>query len=154
MILKSVGFLHPIFPSYLPKTEEDEIKWIESLSGSDTKIIFMIVIEDGTPIGTMGIHDINYKDSWCTTSAMIGEKKYWGKGYGTEAKKLLLEYIFNELNLNKVCSDVIAFNKRSRKYLEKTGYVEEGCRRKHIFKDGKHHDLILFAIFREDWRKK
>ncbi len=139
--------------AFTPQNNESEEKWVSSLSDSNTTIVFMIMVND-KPIGTMGIHHINWKDRHCTTGAMIGEKDYWGKGYGTEAKELLLEYIFNELNLNKVCSDVLEFNKRSRAYLKKSGYVFEGRRRKHIFKDGKYYDLILLAIFRNSWRKK
>ncbi len=74
-----------------------------------------------------------------------------GQGYGTEAKMLLLDYAFNTLNLRKVCSTVLAFNGRSQRYNEKCGYVVEGVQKAQVFRDGSYHDLILMAVFRDDW---
>jgi RimJ/RimL family protein N-acetyltransferase len=82
---------------------------------------------------------------------MIGEKEYWGKGYGTEAKMLLLHYAFDTLNLRKICSSVISFNERSHKYSLKCGYKEEGRRKAQLFRDGKYWDEIQLAVFRKDW---
>ncbi len=99
----------------------------------------------------MGIHRINWKDRTATTGAVIGEKAYWGKGYGSEAKKLLLDYAFNELNLRKICSGALAFNGRSQAYSKKCGYEVEGVLKQHIFKNGEYHDLVQLAVFKEQW---
>jgi RimJ/RimL family protein N-acetyltransferase len=99
----------------------------------------------------MGLHHISWIHRTATTGALIGEAQYRGNGYGTEAKMLLLDYAFRTLNLRKVCSNVIAFNERSQRYNEKCGYQVEGTQRKHIFRGGVYHDLILMAVFCEDW---
>lgn len=110
-----------------------------------------------TPIGTIGLHNIDWRNRYCTTGALIGEKEYWGKGYGTEAKLLLLKYAFDTLGLEKICSNVLAINPRSKAYLKKTGYREEGCRRRQFLVDGKKVDDFIMAIFKEDfepiWKK-
>ncbi len=74
----------------------------------------------------MGIHRINWKDRTATTGAVIGEKAYWDKGYGSEAKMLVLDYAFNMLNLRKICSQVLAFNKRSHPRPDPDGGVQRG----------------------------
>ncbi len=110
-----------------------------------------MLVVDGKPIGTMGIHAIDYRHRIATTGALIGESGYWGKGYGSEAKMLLLEYAFNTLNLRKICSEVIAFNERSTKYSLKCGYKIEGTKKLHHYAKGQYWDVIQLAVFREDW---
>ena len=64
---------------------------------------------------------------------------------------LLLNYAFNTLNLRKIVSRVVSFNRRSKAYSEKCGYKVEGVLKKDIFKDGEYHDLICMAVFKDDW---
>jgi len=134
-----------------PKTEEQEKEWVNSLGSDEKNIVFIIETKDGKPIGVMGIHGINWVNRTCTTGALIGEKNYWGKGYGTEAKMQVLNYIFNTLGLYKVCSSVIAYNKRSLRYSLHCGYQVEGRRKKQIFKKGRHWDIIELGLFKRDW---
>jgi RimJ/RimL family protein N-acetyltransferase len=139
--------------SHLPLVEADEIEFLERLhKNKNENIVFVIVdAKNHKPIGTMGVHGINWKDRRGTTGAVIGEKAYWGKGYGSEAKMLLLNYLFNTLNLYKVCSLVLAFNKRSQAYSEKCGYKVEGVLKRHLFKNGRYHDEVHMAVFKKDW---
>jgi len=138
--------------AYYPIFEADELEWLDKLQKSKENIVFVIVdAKTKKPIGTMGIHRINWKDRIATTGALIGEKNYWGKGYGSEAKMLLLSYAFNTLNLRKICSAVISFNERSKAYSLKCGYKVEGVLKQHIFKNGRYWDEIQLAIFRKDW---
>ena len=62
-----------------------------------------------------------------------------------------LNYAFNTLNLRKICSSVLAFNKRSLKYNLHCGYKIEGRKRKQIFKNGKYWDEIILGLFKKDW---
>ena len=135
----------------LPFIEQQEEEWFNKLGKDDKNIVLGIETKEGVLIGSMGIHRIEWRDRICTTGALIGEKEYWGKGYGTDAKMLLLDYIFNTLNLRKVCSAVIAYNKRSLHYSLRCGYKIEGRRRKHHFKKGRYWDLIELGLFREEW---
>jgi len=129
----------------LPQTEKQEEDWFNKLGSDEKNIVLGIETKEGILIGSMGIHRIEWRDRVCTTGALIGEKEYWGKGYGTDAKMILLDYIFNTLNLRRVCSAVIAYNKRSLHYSLHCGYKIEGRKREHIFKRGKYWTLI--------WRK-
>ena len=134
-----------------PKTEREEEEWVARMGKNDTDISLGIETKEGVLIGTMGIHQIDWVNRMATTGALIGEKAYWGKGFGTDAKMALLEYAFNTLNLHKICSSVIAFNKRSLAYSLHCGYKVEGKRKKHIFRKGKYWDRIELGLFKEDW---
>ena len=125
--------------THMPQYERNEEQWLERISDNkDTDQVFAIVTASGEFIGLMGLHKINLKDGTATTGALIGEKRFWGKGYGSEAKMLLLDYAFNALNLRKVCSSALAFNGRSVRYSKKCGYEEEGVRKKQFFKNARH----------------
>ncbi|MDQ5969246.1 MAG: hypothetical protein QG579_403 [Patescibacteria group bacterium] len=134
-----------------PQTEKREESWYEKLGSDEKNIVMGIETKDGVLIGTMGIHNVNWIDRTGTTGALIGEKEYWNRGFGTDAKMVLLEYAFDTLNLRKICSDVISYNKRSLHYSLHCGYRIEGKRRKHVWRNGKFCDIIQLALFKEDW---
>jgi len=134
-----------------PQTEKQEEEWFNKLGSKDTDVILGIETKEGVLIGTMGIHNIKWTDRVGTTGAIIGEKEYWGKGFGTDAKMTLLNYAFNTLNLHKICSGVIAFNGRSLQYSLHCGYKIEGRSRKQVFKRGKYWDLIQLGLFKNEW---
>ncbi len=135
-----------------------EERWFEDLQKKTADDITLAIItkEDDIHIGNMGIR-VSWKNRHGTTGALIGEKDFWGKGYGTEAKLLFLKLAFDEMGLQKVCSHVYATNPRSKAYLEKTGYHEEGVLRRHVFLNGRMVDVYEMAVFREDfipiWKK-
>jgi RimJ/RimL family protein N-acetyltransferase len=138
--------------SYLPVTIKDEAQWIEGLSNKNhTDIQLAIVASEGNLIGSMGIHGIDWKNRIARTGAFIGDKNYWGRGYGTEAKMLLLNYAFNTLNLRKIYSSAIENNKRSIAYQMKCGHKIEGRRVKQHYKKGRYWDEIMTAVFKKDW---
>ncbi|MFA6495259.1 MAG: GNAT family protein [Candidatus Paceibacterota bacterium] len=136
----------------LPITEREECEWFDGIGKSAKSITLAIETKDDHKlIGSMGIHNIWWTSRVGTTGALIGEKEYWGRGYGTDAKMILLNYAFNTLNLQKICSTVIAFNKRSLHYSLHCGYKIEGRRPRHIFRNGRYHDLVELGLFKKDW---
>ena len=139
--------------SFLPVMEADEDEWLERVRKNKENDVVLVIVDQKTskPIGVMGIHRINWVSRVATTGAIIGEKTYWGKGYGSEAKMLLLQYAFETLNLRKICSLVFGFNERSVAYSKKCGYRVEGVLKDHHFKNGAYCDEIHMAVFREWW---
>jgi len=141
---------------YLPMTEMAEEKFIEELgtTRARTDVILVIeVIEGGStrPIGDCGLHQINAKDRNALFGIVIGEKDYWGKGYGLEAARLLIDYGFQQLNLDRISSAALAFNERSVRLHKKLGFREEGRLRQAMFKNGQYYDRLEFGILREEW---
>lgn len=143
--------VRPFIVSVFPKTENLEEEWYEKLGKDDKNIVLCVETKDGKPIGGMGIHSIDWLNRTATTGAILGEKEYWGQGFGTDAKLVLLDYAFNVLNLRKIHSNVIGYNERSLRYSLRCGYKEEGRLRQEKYRNGEYHDLIQLSVFREDW---
>ncbi len=137
--------------NHLPFTVQQESDWFDQLSQRTGDIILAIETLEGAFIGTMGLHRIDWQDRVATTGALIGEKDYWGQGYGTDAKMVLLDYAFNTLNLRKICSSTFSYNKRSLQYLLHCGYQIEGRRRRQRFRGGKYWDEIILGLFKHEW---
>lgn len=137
--------------TYWPVSFQSEEEWFDGMVKDKNNLVLAMETSDRKFIGIMGLHRINWRDRTATTGALIGEKEYWGKGYGTEAKMLLLDYAFDTLNLRKIGSMVIAYNKRSLAYSLHCGYKIEGVLKKQIFKEGRYWDEIMLGVFRRDW---
>jgi len=134
-----------------PLNEIAEEKWHESLDPKKDIVLGIEVEGEGELIGVMGIHGIDWIHRTATTGAMIGNKDYWGKGYGTDAKMILLHYVFNTLNLRKILSSVYEFNQRSLRYSLHCGYKIEGRRKKQLFRKGRYWDEIELGLFKKEW---
>ncbi|MBK8047376.1 MAG: GNAT family N-acetyltransferase [Anaerolineales bacterium] len=80
----------------------------------------------------------------------IGDKAYWGKGYGREAIALLLDYGFRLRNLRKIWLQVNADNERAQRAYRACGFVEEGRLRQHVWSNGRYVDLVQMGVLRED----
>lgn len=135
-----------------PMTLRQEIEWMDN-QGKDQKDVALAIhkIEDDTYIGNIGLHQIDLIDRNAVTGTVIGDKESQGKGFGTDAKMLLLDFAFNELGLEVILSKVIAFNDRSLAYGKKCGYEEVGRLPKWIYRHGERHDEILLTVTRERW---
>lgn len=143
--------VHQFLKVNAPMSPEDELRWVESHSErKSTDISFGIVLVDTNElIGVMSLHKINHQHGTATTGSFIGRKDLWSKGYGTEAKMLVLEFAFNTLNLRKISSIVYDFNGRSKRCLEKCGYVVEGRKKEQQFRNGRYCDEFILAVFRD-----
>ena len=84
---------------------------------------------------------------------MIGDKDYWGKGYGSDALKVLIRFIFEEVNIYKIKLNVFSFNKRAISCYKKLGFKEEGILKDELYRNGKYFDIIPMALFKEDFIK-
>jgi RimJ/RimL family protein N-acetyltransferase len=100
------------------------------------------------------LNGINAKDHNATFGIAMGDKKYWSKGYGSEAAALIIKYGFEQLNLHRINSGVLSFNDRSIRMHLKLGFREEGRRREIIFRNGAYCDEVMFGLLREEWKKQ
>lgn len=148
--LEVLQYLGNMFPQF----RSSEEKWLEKLGDDQHNFVFVLHTEESVPIGTMGLHQIDYIHGTAFTGAAIGEKEYWGKGYGSAAKKLLLKWAFLELDLRVIRSGVFSFNERSKHYNEKCGYREVGRLPKWRLRNGEYYDEIIMVVTREDFLKK
>ena len=78
-------------------------------------------------------------------------KPFWNQGYATEAAKAIIQYGFDDLGLNRIGSRHMSRNPSSGRVMEKAGMQLEGKERQGTVKWGKHEDLLLYGILREEW---
>ena len=112
---------------------------------------FAIEVE-GILIGNCGLGSRDRTSHTSELGITIGEREYWGKGYGREAIGLLLDYAFRILNQHRVWLTVNGNNERAIRCYLASGFVEEGRLRKHVWNDGQYIDYIYMGILREEWR--
>ena len=68
------------------------------------------------------------------------------------AVALVVEYVFRQYDTPAIGAGAYDYNDPSRGLLESLGFVEEGRRRKFVFVDGQHRDMVQYGLLREEWR--
>lgn len=123
--------------------------------GSHTaKSYIMVEKENEIPVGIVSLINIDYKNRNAECIIDIGEKEYWGKGLGSEGLKLLLDYVFYEMNLHRVSLRVFSFNERAIRLYSKIGFEQEGVSRQSLFRDGEWHDIIYMGLLQKEYFEK
>lgn len=102
-------------------------------------------------IGDIGLEGVRWNHGETFVGIGIGERDYWGKGYGTDAMQIILRYAFQELNLQRVALNVFEYNPRAIRSYEKAGFRHEGRVRDCLQRAGRRWDLIYMGITREEW---
>ena len=127
--------------------------WIEKeVEHVPTASIFLIrTLEDDRLIGDVGLEPLRNGHGDTFAGIAIGEREYWGKGYGSDAMRVILRYAFTELNLHRVSLNVFEYNPRAMRSYEKVGFKHEGRSRGVLHRAGRRWDLIYMGILREEW---
>jgi RimJ/RimL family protein N-acetyltransferase len=110
---------------------------------------FFIEKKDGTKVGT-AFHFPNGKMMEIGYALIPSERQ---KGYGTEAAKIIVDYLFLSKEIVRIQANTDVRNTVSQKVLEKTGFKREGTIRKYAFVCGEWRDALLYSILREEWKK-
>jgi UDP-4-amino-4,6-dideoxy-N-acetyl-beta-L-altrosamine N-acetyltransferase len=134
-----------------PMSMEKEQKWYENYLKDKSSKVYIIETGKGEHIGNIGLNDIDLHTRKAELGIFIGEKKFWGKGYGTEAVELGLKLAFEGLNLNRVYLKVFQNNKRAQKCYEKAGFKKEGVLRQDEFKNGKYIDCEVYSVLAREY---
>jgi RimJ/RimL family protein N-acetyltransferase len=127
-----------------PITLEAEEAWYERMSTSETSATFTLYERDGLrPIGTTGLANIDRNNRTAVFGILIGEKDCWGRGYGTEATRLVLDYAFTGMGLHSVWLWAQASNERGLRAYRRAGFREIGRRRQAHRRGSEFEDLVL-----------
>jgi len=105
-----------------------------------------------TFIGQCALFRVDEVSQTAELGITIGDPDYWGRGYGREAIRLLLDYGFRLRNLRKIWLHVHAANERAIRAYIACGFVEEGRQRQHIWSNGRYDDLVLMGVLRDEWQ--
>ena len=145
-------FLAPGVP--FPLSLEDETDWFENRRKREGNYIFAILtLAENRLIGNCGLHGVDLKNRTATFGIFIGDRNYWGKGYGTDATKTIIRWGFEQLGLNRIELWVYDFNPRAIRAYEKAGFKRDGVRRQGLYRDGSFHNELLMCLLREEWEK-
>ena len=106
---------------------------------------------DGKFIGQCLLHNFNHTARTCELGIGIGDKNYWGKGYGRDAVALLVEYAFRYRNFRRVWLWVHADNERAIRSYRACGFTEEGRLREHMWSNGRYVDVVYMGLLETDW---
>lgn len=138
----------------LPTSPEEQKSRIKSHM-EDHKTIFMIICdkENNQAIGCTAFFRIDWVGRMAVYYIAIAEKENWSKGFGKEVTKLMVEYAFETLNLNRIQLHVSVENERAVNAYKKAGYQIEGTLRQAMFHQGRYVDFYVMGILKEDWLK-
>ena len=112
---------------------------------------FAIEAQGGKFIGQCLLHNFDNAARTCELGITIGDRDFWGRGYGRDAVGLLLKYAFRLRNMEKVWLTTSGSNLRAQRSYVASGFVEEGRQRRQVWLDGVYDDIVYMGIFRDDW---
>lgn len=130
-------------------------KWFDEIQNDQGSkhIRLGVFLTDGTLIGDIALQDIDWSNRSCTIGLGISKIENRSKGYGQEAVKIILEYGFNNIGLERIAADTLEQNKGAQRSLEKAGFVLEGIERKAVYFAGRRWDRLNYAILREEFNR-
>lgn len=140
-----------IFPMTMKQLEA----FYASLGGNRNDVLFAVVLKSNKKhIGNVKLGNINWIHRFADISIVIGEKQYWNKGYAGEAFRLMLDYAFRKLNLNKVILGVYSPHAAAIKSYLKIGFKIEGRLKKMIHFEGGYVDKVMMGILKSEYLGK
>lgn len=137
---------------HFPISRVDQKKWFDSLCVNSNDQRFAIDANDIGLIGTANLVSIDWKNGTATHGMQLGDKKSRGKGFAQDTVMSIMRYAFDELNLERLDSDIIEYNLPSLNlYLKKCGWIQEGVRKGWYYRNGKRWDKIIVGITRDQY---
>ena len=113
-----------------------------------------VIEADGKCIGICGLWHYNPSAAAAELGITIGDREYWGRGYGREAITLLLDYGFRIRNLRRIYLSTYSNNERALRCYRACGFVEEGHLRQHVWNNGQYADEVWMGILRAEYEQK
>ena len=138
---------HAIFPN----TEQKMKNYFESLDNQQEVVLAIIDTSTGRHIGNISLQNINWVSRNAEFAILLGDRDYWGMGYGEEAAKLIVDYGFERLNLHRIYCGTIEENEGMKKLALKLNMQEEGIRREAIFKNSQYLNIVEYGVLRDEY---
>ena len=138
-----------------PLSLEEEQRWFQEAQQKDAFERPMAIdgrLEDGwAHIGSCSFFNHDPISHNAELGIVIGDKRFWDQGFGTETLRLLLSHGFETLNFHRIYLQVMAFNHRAQSAYEKAGFVLEGRLRQDIYRRGRYWDTLVMSVLRSEW---
>lgn len=139
-------------------TRESHENWIHTMVETGKVDQLIICLKDdsegeGIPVGSVYIRDIDWNHNKAEYGIFIGEASARGKGVGSQAAALMIEYCFKQLRLHRLFLRVFADNKQAIRSYEKAGFVQEAYLKDDVKIQGKYRDIVLMGILNPEDEK-
>lgn len=134
-------------------SSEIEKNWVLSKSTSNTTDLYlaMCLLDNDCMIGYCSINNIDLRNQRAEWGGTIVFEQYWGKGYATEASRLMLSYLFQNYPIHRCYAYCLAEHSVTINLFIKMGMTYEGMLRDDLFKDGVFKNKVLYSILREEY---
>ena len=140
---------------FAPMTYEQVKQEIDQWSDNKETILFTICKqENNEPVGQTALVRIDLVSRAAVFYIAIYDPEFWSKGFGKEATKLMIEYAFDILNINRIQLHVSCENKNAIEIYKKAGYVIEGTLRQAMYYNNRFVDFYVMGILRDKYYKK
>lgn len=138
-----------------PNTREKQRFYYDYLATSKSDVVFAVVDQSTNQhIGNVGLHHIDWVHRSAELGVVLGERAFWGKGYGKQSWSLITQYGFETLNLHRIYAVVMKGNVSSQKCAEAAGFKREGLIREVFFKNGRYLDIIYYNLLKKEWESR
>jgi len=138
-----------------PSTLQDLEAFYQGVTGSKSEVMFAIAdSKSHRHIGNVKLGPINWVHRRAMFGIIIGEKEFWGRGIGKEATRLVVEYGFQRLNLNRIGLGVLATHEAAIRCYQAVGFKTEGRFREEMFCDGTYQDRLWMGLLRSEYESK
>jgi len=136
----------------MPSSAAQQKDKLEKLAADQHSIAFTIcTIEPDQPVGLTFFTRIDWAGRAAVFYIAVAEKENWSKGYGSETVRMMVEYAFKTLNLNRIQLHVTVGNERAVKAYKKAGFQVEGTLRQAMYFEGRYHDFYVMAVLKEQF---
>jgi ribosomal-protein-alanine N-acetyltransferase len=127
--------------------------WVKRHSNRPDEVLWTIAdAATDQCIGHVGLYQIDNRVRKGQFAILVGDKAFWGKGLGKRVTLAVVAWAFEQLNLHKISLQVLTNNRRATHIYESVGFRAEGVLRDEQFRDGHFLDLMLMAVFEDEWR--
>lgn len=138
-----------------PVSTHKQINWINSLGNDLNNVRFIIDVKNIGGVGLASLTQIDYKNGTATINIKIkNDEEIRRKGIGYKAIMALIDYAFNQLNLNCLTANILSYNHASQRLFEKCGFICEGTLRHRVFKNGEYQDLLSYSLLRSEYYER
>lgn len=130
-----------------PKSLFELASFVASVNESEDSVLAGIFLNSTLAhIGNIKIGSINKIHASADIGYLLGDRSAWGKGYATQAIKLIVDYAFSDLALLKITAGCIQGNEGSKKALIKSGFLQEGLLLQQLVVDDQRRDVYQMGI--------
>jgi len=134
-------------------TAEEHEQWFQAAILDSNRKSWIILL-DNKEVGFVCITDIDLNNCRCAWAFYVAEPEDRGRGVGSFVEYFVLRYVFDKLDLEKLCCEVLSNNPNVIEMQKKFGFKVDGVLRRHIRKQGQFPDVHVLSIMKDEWLAK